>query len=83
MKLNKKACALAGGILCGGAVFLVTIFLLITGSPGNTISALKNIYIGYSFSYLGSLVGLAWGFVEGFIAGWLFAFLYNLFAKES
>jgi hypothetical protein len=83
MKLSKKACGLAGGIIFGLLVFGVTNFLLLRGSQGQTISTLSNIYIGYSFSFLGSLVGMAWGFVDGFVLGWIFAFLYNLFAKEG
>jgi len=81
MKLNKKAFALSTGILWGIAVFAVTNILLIVGSKGQLVSALDNIYIGYSYSFLGSLIGSVWGFVDGFIAGWIFAFIYNLFVK--
>jgi hypothetical protein len=83
MKLNKLALGLAGGIIWGAAVFLATIFLLLMGGQGQTLSKLNAFYFGYSFSYLGSLVGLVWGFVEGFIIGWLFGLLYNVFSKEK
>jgi len=81
MKLNKKAFGLAVGVLWGVGLFLVTNFLLLRGSEGVIISGLKNVYLGYSFSFLGSIIGLIWGFVDGFIVGWLFALLYNQFAK--
>jgi hypothetical protein len=83
MKLNKTALALSGGILWGATIFLATIFLLLTGGQGETLSKLNAFYFGYSFSYLGSLIGLIWGFVDGFITGWLFGWLYNIFAKEK
>lgn len=83
MKLSKKAFGLTTGILWGIAIFIVTNLLILKGSKGQHIMLLSNLYIGYSFSFLGSIIGLIWGFVTGFIAGWLFAFLNNLFAKSS
>ena len=81
MKLNKKAFGLAAGILWGAAIFFLTNFLLLRGTEGAVISGLKNIYFGYSLSFLGSIIGLIWGFVDGFIGGWLLALLYNQFVK--
>lgn len=83
MKLSKKAFGLTAGIITGAAVFLLTNFLLLKGSEGKTISVLGQIYFGYSFSFLGSIVGLIWGFIYSFIGGWLFASIYNLFIKSS
>jgi len=83
MKLSKKAFGLTAGILWGVAIFIATNFLLFKGSGGTVICGLGNIYLGYSFSFMGSLFGLIWGFINGFIAGWLFAFFYNLFIKTS
>lgn len=84
MKLNTRAVALAGGILWGGIVFVATIWLLISGTQGKTISLLGLFYFGYQFSYVGAFIGLLWGFVNGFIFGYLFALLYNAFVpKES
>lgn len=81
MKLSKKALGLAAGIVWGAGIFLATNFLLLRGTEGVLISGLGNIYLGYSFSFLGSIIGLIWGFVDGFITGWLLAFFYNLFVK--
>lgn len=83
MKLSKKSFGLAAGILWGVAVFAVTNILSIRGSEGTVIIGLKNIYLGYSLSFLGSIIGLIWGFINGFIAGWLLALLNNLFVKSS
>lgn len=83
MKLNKNAFGLATGIICGLAIFLLTNILLIKGGYGEHIVLLRNIFIGYSFGFLGSIIGLLWGFVDGFIGGWIFALLHNLFVKTS
>lgn len=83
MKLNKKAFALTAGILWGFCLFSLTNFLLIIGAQGEKISNLKNFYIGYRYSFVGSLIGLVWGFIFGCIIGWTFAFLYNMFDKKS
>ena len=77
MKLNAKALALSAGILWGLMIFLLTNISLLRGGEGEHLSRLSQFYIGYSFSFLGSLIGLVWGFVTMFIVGWVFAWLYN------
>lgn len=83
MKFSKKAFGLTAGILLGAAIFLATNLLLLRGTEGEHIYLLRNFYLGYSFSFLGSIIGLIWGFIYGFISGWLFAFIHNLFIKKS
>ncbi len=83
MKLNTKALALTAGILWGLAVFVSTIWLLIAGTEGKTISLLSNFYFGYSFSVGGAFIGLIWGFVDGLICGFIFAWLYNLILPKQ
>ena len=82
MKLHVRSCALAAGIIWGAAIFLVTIWFLILGHQGATLSKLSNVYLGYSVSFWGAVVGLIWGFIDGLIGGGLFAWLYNLFLPE-
>jgi len=65
------------------SVMLVTWWLLIVGSGGKLMSVLSNFYPGYSFSFIGGLIGLPWGFVDGFICGYIFAVLYNAFVREK
>ena len=77
MKLNAKALALSAGILWGLLIFLLTNISLLRGGEGEHLSRLSQFYIGYSFSFLGSLIGLVWGFVTMFIVGWVFTWLYN------
>jgi CDP-diglyceride synthetase len=80
MKVNVKAFALALGIFWGLCLcFLPWWVMLFSGYRGETI--LGKLYLGYSISPLGSLVGLAWGFVDGAISGALLAWLYNTIAR--
>ena len=83
MKLHKTALGLSLGLIWGFTVMLATWWLLIIGAQGHTISKLRAFYIGYSFSWGGSILGLIWGFVDGFIAGVIIAWLYNLFSGKS
>ncbi len=82
MKLNIAAFALAFGVWWGGAVFLLTWWLILLGADTGTMSLLQTAYIGYTLSPLGSLVGLVWGFFDGAIGGAILAWLYNLFAER-
>ena len=82
MRLNVRALALAGGIVWGLAIFLITYWFLVFGHGGTTLFKLSNIYLGYSVTWYGAFVGLVWGFVDGFIGGALLAWLYNKFAVK-
>jgi len=77
MKL--KAFAAATGILWGFLLFVYTL-LEVSRGLGKTLSALSALYIGYSVTYLGSLVGLVYGLVSGVLIGAAFCWLYNRFA---
>lgn len=83
MKLQPKAFALSLGVVWGLVVFLLTNIGLLRGSLGEHLSRLSIVYIGYSFSFIGSIIGLIWGFVSACLMGWLLAWLYNRFAGSS
>jgi hypothetical protein len=83
MKLNPKAWSLSLGIVWGLVIFLLTNISLLRGGAGEHLGRLSVVYIGYSFSFVGSLVGFVWGFVSMFIIGWVLASLYNKFAGGS
>jgi hypothetical protein len=82
MNLGKRALGLSLGLVWGFTVLLATWWLLYRGSSGVTISSLGKLYIGYTFSWIGGLIGFLWGFVDGFIGGVIVAWLYNLFNKK-
>ena len=81
MKINIKALALSMGITWGLVVFLLTVWFLVMGYNGSLLAKLGSIYLGYSVSWLGTLIGFAYGFVDGFFGGMLIGYLYNKFAK--
>lgn len=76
MKLNPVAFGVACGVTLGAVGFALTLFSLMWGA-GNTIEVLAGVYFGYSWSFIGAFVALAWGVAYGFIAGWLLARIYN------
>ncbi len=78
MKLNIKGFALAVGIIWSLSVFLLTLLSLMHGK-GEHLVLLQIIFVGYSVSYLGSVIGLIYGFVVGSATGAFFAWLYNQF----
>jgi hypothetical protein len=82
MKLNVKAFALAGGILWGISMFVLTWWIMMfTGNTGDPTVVGKMYYIGYSISPLGSVIGAVYGFFDVGIACAIFALLYNKLAK--
>ena len=80
MKLNVKGFALAGGILWGASLFLIT-WMDILGY-GSSLNLIKTYYIGYSVTPIGSLIGAVYGFFDFGIACLLFALLYNKLSKQ-
>ncbi len=47
------------------------------------VTFIGRVYLGYSISPVGSIIGLAWASVDGTIAGLIFAWLYNFIAAPS
>ena len=78
MKLNVKAFALASGLVWGIGLFLLTWWIIAFSGPSEDVTFLGRVYIGYSISPLGSVLGLFWGFIDGLIGGAIFAWLYNV-----
>jgi hypothetical protein len=46
------------------------------------VTVLSSLYIGYSPTFLGGIIGGIWAFVDGAIAGAIIAWVYNLVAKK-
>ena len=81
MKINIKALAISTGTVTGLVVFLITAWFIIMGYNGNLLAKLGSIYLGYSVTWLGAIIGFIYGFFDGLIFGVLLGFLYNKFAK--
>ena len=81
MRFNILAFALTFGLWWGVGLFIMTWWILAFGDAAGG-SMIERIYIGYTVTPLGSVVGLAWGFVCGTICGGIFAWLYNALAPR-
>ena len=81
MEIRKRAFGLALGLVLGLAILLGTWFLLLRDSPGSIMSSATGLFIGYSYSWGGAIMGFFWGFIYGFIGGVIFAWFYDLFNK--
>jgi len=75
--LHVKRFALAGGILWGVVVFLVTVFSISTGYGADWLKVLESVYPGFHVTAVGSIVGLIYGFVDGFVGLGVLAWIYN------
>jgi len=78
--LDRTALGVAVGTLCGVAVFLATVILLLKDGAviGPNLALLGQFFFGYKVTYTGAFIGLAYGFISGFILGWTISFLRNL-----
>lgn len=81
MELRKRSLGIAIGLVWGLGLMLGTWWLLLMGSPGGTISKIGVVYLGYSYSFFGGVIGFIWGFIDGFISGFLIAWIYNMVSK--
>ena len=81
--LSIRSVALATGILGAYAMFFLAWWLIIIGNAEGPTTLFERMYIGYSFTPLGSVIGAVWGFVDWGIAGAIFAWLYNLINKKN
>lgn len=78
--LHRLGMGVAGGVVFGGGLFLMTVVLLLQGGypVGPTLGLLGHFFFGYTVTWPGALVGLAWGFFAGFLLGYAFALAHNL-----
>jgi hypothetical protein len=78
-KLSIKALAVAMGVMWGGGMlFLGWVSML--GLGNKAVDVMSSVYIGFSSSLLGGIIGAVWGFLDGAIGGAIIAFVYNMFA---
>ena len=79
-KIQPLALGIAIGVLWTIYVFVVGITAMF-GWGTALVEALASLYIGYSASIFGAIIGAIWAFVDGLIAGVVIAWIYNLIAK--
>jgi hypothetical protein len=76
-RAHKLALGVAFGLTAGAAIFVITAFHLILKPSGLPLHLLRQYFYGYSVTWPGAFLGLAWGFATGFVAGWLLGFVHN------
>jgi len=86
IRLNAKIHGVVTGLILGTTLFVATNWLVLKGGPvgpggepviGPHLSLLRNFFIGYRVTFLGSLIGFAYGCVVGFAVGYFIAATYN------
>ena len=80
--MSIRSAGLTAGIFGAAAMFLLAWWLMLTGNAEGPVTLFERIYIGYSFTPMGSIIGAIWGFVDWGIAGMIFAWLYNLIDRK-
>src|SRR5690348_1999848 len=76
-RAHKSALGLAFGLLSGLGLFGITALHVATKANGLPLYLLAQFFSGYSVTWQGAFIGLAWGFLVGFIGGWLLGFVHN------
>lgn len=76
--LHKRALGMAIGTATGLVFFLATaVVLLRPGVEAPDLRILDEYFYGYTVSWAGAFIALAWGFFAGFVMGWFAAFCRN------
>ncbi len=78
MTINIKTFSFTCGVFWGISVFLLTWWMIILGTAHGETILFERLYLGYTLTPAGSVIGLCWGFADGLIAGILFGWLSNL-----
>ena len=79
--MSIRAFALTAGIFGSATLFFIAWWLILTGNTEGPTTLLERIYIGYSFTPIGSVIGAIWGFVDFGVGGAIAAWLYNKIKK--
>ena len=82
MKLNVKAFTLSFGITFG----IYMLFLGWVSAFGwgiRDVSVIADLYLGYSPTFIGGIIGGIWGFIDGAICGFLLSYFYNNLMKKT
>ena len=79
--MSVRSLALTAAIFGAGTMFILAWWLILTGNAEGPPTLLERVYIGYSFTPMGSLIGAVWGFFDFAIAGAIAAWLYSKIKK--
>ena len=79
LRVSGKILGLVLGILFSVVIFVGTNWLVIKGGSvvGPHLSLLSQYFIGYSVTFVGSLVGVVYAFLFGYLSGVIIGRIYN------
>ena len=79
LRLNGHVLGFVLGVIGALGIFVATNWLVIKGGEvvGPHLGLLSQFFIGYSVTFVGSLVGAAYCFVMGYLSGLLIGWVYN------
>ncbi len=82
-KLDVPAFVIASAIVCGGALFLLTVALVLKGAApgmpvGPHLGQLAVLFPGYSVTFPGAFAGAAYASIMGGVIGLVVAGVWNL-----
>jgi hypothetical protein len=85
LRLNAHVLGFVLGILFSLGIFVATNWLVIKRGAviGPHLSLLSQYFIGYSVSFVGSLIGVLYAFVLGYVSGLIIAWVYNQIVAVS
>jgi hypothetical protein len=85
LRLNTKAWGVAFGMLCGLALFVATLILVLKGGePVGPHLALLAVFLpGYRVTVAGAFLGFMYLFVIGYALGRVIGLIYNTIASAS
>ena len=83
MRLNPLRLGLAGGIVWGTSLWLMTVLSVLTGYATEFLNLITSIYPGYRISAVGGVIGLGYGLLDGFVGLYIFAWLYNWLDRKN
>lgn len=80
-KLSIKALALTLGIVWAAYVCLIGVVASVSGYWMELVNLISVVYLGFSASVGGIILGTIQGFIDGLIAGAVIALIYNKLVK--
>ena len=79
--MSIRAFALTTGTFGAASMFFLAWWLMLIGNAEGPLTLLERVYIGYSFTPMGSVIGAVWGFIDFAIGGAIAAWLYSKIKK--
>lgn len=79
--INKKRWALAAALIWGVVVLIVGLLSTFTGYATPIVNGLGSLYLGYSATIFGTLIGTVWALVDMFIGVYLLIWLYEILGR--